>query len=73
MDRNISIGDYVRFYLRDGKPCIGTVIAIFPVWKEFPEHVAVKSLRGYKTFRNIDDLEKLTDGEAMLLKLENAL
>jgi hypothetical protein len=71
MDRNISIGDYVRFYLQPcfGKaklPCLGTVIAILS------EYTTVKSLNGYKTFWNIDDLEKLTDGEAMLFKLENA-
>ena len=65
MINDISVGDYVKGNLHDARPFIGIVIAILP------DYVTIKSLTGYKTFRLLNDLEKLSDGEAMLLKLEN--
>lgn len=68
MTSNISKGDYVRIRDLAGHPHIGIV----DFFSDDKSWVGVKLLTGLWCHRLVKKVEKLTRGESMLVKLENA-
>jgi hypothetical protein len=65
MINDISVGDYVKGNLHDAQPFIGIVTAILP------DYVTIRLSSGNFIYRKFDRVQKLSNEEAMLYKLEN--
>lgn len=68
MSTEFSPDDYVRIFDVTGKPQVGKIFFM----SKNGSHASIVLLNGYGATRKLSNMEKLSDGEIMLLKLENA-